>query len=75
MGITDLALPKNNLTGKLTKYNNRKYTNVGTLFDLDEEELIKFNPQVVFIGGRSLRNYSRIKEILPHSSVVGFDLP
>jgi len=75
LGITDLALPKNNLTGKLTKYNNRKYTNVGTLFDLDEEELIKFNPQVVFIGGRSLRNYSRIKEILPHSSVVGFDLP
>lgn len=75
LGITDLALAKGNLPAKLSKFSDKKYKNVGTLFDLDEEELIKFDPQVVIIGGRSLRNYSRIKEILPHASVVGFDLP
>lgn len=75
LGVEKVALPKGNLNADLVKYNDRKYPNVGTLFDLDEEELVKFDPEVVFIGARSLKNYERIKEIVPNAGIVGIELP
>lgn len=75
LGIEEIGVAKGNFSTELEKYSDDKYEELGDLFSIKEENLIKFNPEVVFLGARSIKNYSRIKELLPKTAVVGFELP
>lgn len=75
LGINELATTKSYFNDDLDKYSNSKYPNVGTLQAVNIEEIVKFNPQVVFLGTRSKTSYQTIKEILPSTSVLVMEMP
>lgn len=76
LGINKLGLPTSSASGNLSKYNDTtKYSNIGTLFTASDEELVKLDPHVVFISGRSVNLRPVLKEILPKASIVQLNMP
>ncbi|SFE79809.1 iron complex transport system substrate-binding protein [Paenibacillus catalpae] len=65
LGVEIAALPKGSLPGYLSKYQDDKYTDVGTLFEPDFEKLAALKPDVIFIGGRTSEAYEELNKIAP----------
>nr|WP_216855897.1 siderophore ABC transporter substrate-binding protein [Paenibacillus qinlingensis] len=65
LGIEVSALPKATLPKYLSKYNDAKYTEAGTLFEPDFEKLNKLKPDVIFIGARTAAAYKELEKIAP----------
>lgn len=68
--IEKLILPKGSLPDYLSEYNDDKYINGGTLFDIDFELLDVHLPDLIVIGGRSSAHYDALKEHYKEYSFV-----
>lgn len=65
LGVEVAALPKSNLPSYLSKFEDDKYVDAGTLFEPDFEKLAVLKPDVIFIGGRTAEAYEELNKIAP----------
>lgn len=65
MGVEITGLPKSNIPGYLSKYNDKKYVDVGTLFEPNFEKVYELRPDVIFISGRTAEQYDELSRIAP----------
>lgn len=65
MGVEVLGLPKSNIPEYLSKYNDEKYEDVGTLFEPDFEKIYELNPDVILISSRQAEVYEELNDIAP----------
>jgi len=72
LGVEVAGLPRTNVPGYLSKYDDDKYTNLGSLKEPDFEALHALKPDVIFISGRQADMYDQFAEIAP-TVYVGLD--
>lgn len=72
LGVEVAGLPRANVPGYLSKYDDDKYTNLGSLKEPDFEALHALKPDVIFISGRQAEMYDEFAEIAP-TVYVGLD--
>lgn len=65
LGIPVAGVPKDGLPDYLSKYNDDKYANIGTLKEPDLEALSALNPDLIIISGRQSTFYNQLKELAP----------
>lgn len=65
LGIEVAAVPKGNLPPYLTKYEDAKYQNVGTLVEADFEKLSAVKPDLIIISGRLSSKYEELQKLGP----------
>lgn len=65
LGVEVAGVPQDNLPAHLKKYEDSKYTNVGTLKEPDFEKLNALEPGVIFISGRTSEAYEELNKIAP----------
>ena len=66
LGIEPAALPKSsNLPDYLSKYEDDKYVNIGSLKEPDFEKLSEIGPDLIIISGRQQNLYKEFQEIAP----------
>lgn len=65
MGIEITGLPKSSLPKYLEKYKDRKYVDVGTLFEPNFELIYELQPDIIFISTRQSEQYSELQKIAP----------
>lgn len=65
LGIEVAALPKTNIPKYLSKYEDEKYENVGSLKEPDFEKIHSLKPDLIIISGRQADLYDQFKEIAP----------
>ncbi|MCC5910833.1 MAG: siderophore ABC transporter substrate-binding protein [Clostridiaceae bacterium] len=65
MDIEIIGLPKSNIPGYLSKYNDAKYEDVGTLFEPNFEKIFELQPDLILIAGRQRELYGELAEIAP----------
>ena len=72
LGIEVAGLPKSSLPASLSKYQDAKYMDLGSLFEPDFESIYALKPDVIFISGRQSDLYVDFSEIAP-TIFVGLD--
>ncbi|MBB4825099.1 iron complex transport system substrate-binding protein [Sporosarcina luteola] len=72
LGVEVAGLPRANVPGYLSKYDDDKYKNLGSLKEPDFEALHALKPDVIFISGRQADMYDQFAEIAP-TVYVGLD--
>ena len=72
LGLEVAGLPQANVPGYLEKYEDEKYTNVGSLKEPDFEAIDALQPDLIIITGRQAELYDEFKEIAP-TIFVGLD--
>lgn len=72
LGVEVAGLPRTNVPGYLSKYDDDKYVNLGSLKEPDFEALNTLKPDVIFISGRQSDMYKDFAEIAP-TVYVGLD--
>ena len=72
LGIEVAGLPQANIPGYLKKYEDEKYTNLGSLKEPDFEAIHALQPDVIFISSRQADMYEQFAEIAP-TVFVGLD--
>lgn len=65
LGVEVTALPKMNVPPYLSKFEDDKYENVGTLKEPDFEKLSEIQPDLIIISGRQADLYDQLAEIGP----------
>ncbi|MEZ2719344.1 siderophore ABC transporter substrate-binding protein [Niallia circulans] len=65
LGIEVAGVPQANIPPYLSKYEDSKYTNVGSLKEPDFEAISELEPDVIFISGRQSAAYEELKKIAP----------
>ena len=65
LGIEVIAVPQANIPPYLSKYNDSKYENVGSLKEPDFEKIHKLKPDVIIISSRQQEAYKELSEIAP----------
>ena len=65
VGGNVVGVVKDNLPQSLKKFNDKKYTNIGTLFEPNYETLIKLKPDLILISGRQEKVYKELNKIAP----------
>lgn len=65
LGVDIAALPKANIPKYLSKYEDDKYKNVGSLKEPDFEKIHAEKPDLIIISGRQMDLYEEFKEIAP----------
>lgn len=65
LGIEPAALPKTNIPSYLSKYEDNKYENVGSLKEPDFEKINEIQPDLIIISGRQMDLYDEFMEIAP----------
>lgn len=65
LGVEVAGLPKASIPSYLKKYEDKKYTNVGSLKEPDFEAIHGMQPDVIFIAARQAELYDKFKEIAP----------
>ena len=65
MGIEVIGLPKSNIPTFLSKFNDDKYEDVGTLFEPDFEKIFELQPDVIFVSARQAEVYDELAKIAP----------
>lgn len=65
LGIDVTALPKNNIPTYLSKYEDDKYKNVGSLKEPDFEKIHELQPDLIIISARQADLYDEFAEIAP----------
>lgn len=68
--IIDLGLPKASVPVALNKYDDKQFTNVGTLFEPDYTALDFFDPELIILDGRSASLYDTMKTRYPDADVL-----
>ncbi|HEO8420201.1 siderophore ABC transporter substrate-binding protein [Niallia sp. FSL W8-0635] len=74
LGIEVAGVPQANIPPYLSKYEDSKYANVGSLKEPDFEAISELAPDVIFISGRQSAAYEELKKIAP-TVYVGVDTP
>ncbi|ULT57484.1 siderophore ABC transporter substrate-binding protein [Neobacillus drentensis] len=72
LGIEVTGVPQVTIPSYLKKYNDKKYTNVGSLKEPDFEAIHALKPDVIFISTRQAELYDQFAEIAP-TVYVGMD--
>jgi iron complex transport system substrate-binding protein len=72
LGIEVAGLPQTNVPGYLSKYEDAKYANLGSLKEPDFEAIHALQPDVIFISGRQSELYKELSDIAP-TVFVGVD--
>lgn len=72
LGVEVAGLPQANVPAYLSKYEDEKYTNLGSLKEPDFEAIHALQPDVIFISTRQAELYDQFKEIAP-TIYVGLD--
>ncbi|KYG32106.1 siderophore ABC transporter substrate-binding protein [Alkalihalobacillus trypoxylicola] len=72
LGIEVTGLPQSNVPEYLSKYEGDEYTNAGSLFEPDFEEIFELDPDLIIISGRAAEAYDELNEIAP-TIYMGFD--
>lgn len=72
LDVEIVGLPKANVPGYLSKYDDEKYVNVGSLKEPDFEAIHALQPDLIIISGRQSELYEEFKEIGP-TIFVGID--
>ena len=65
LGIEVAGLPQSNVPGYLSKYEDEKYENLGSLKEPDFEAINAMKPDVIFISVRQTDLYDQLSEIAP----------
>ncbi|WP_062106150.1 siderophore ABC transporter substrate-binding protein [Bacillus niameyensis] len=65
LGIEVIGLPKTSIPNYLSKYEDDKYENVGSLKEPDFEKIHALDPDLIIISGRQSSLYDQFKEIAP----------
>lgn len=65
LGIEVIGLPKSNIPAYLSKFNDDKYEDVGTLFEPDFEKIFSMEPDLILISGRQRDVYPELEKIAP----------
>ncbi len=65
LGVEVAGLPQANVPGYLSKYEDEKYENLGSLKEPDFEVIHAMKPDVIFISGRQRDLYDQFSEIAP----------
>lgn len=65
MGIEITGLPKASIPEYLSKFNDKKYVDVGTLFEPNFEKIYELRPDVIFISTRQAEVYPELARIAP----------
>jgi len=65
LGVDVIGLPKSNIPAYLSKYNDAKYENVGTLKEPDFEKVNALKPDLIVISGRAAPAYEELNKIAP----------
>ncbi|MGL4773455.1 MAG: siderophore ABC transporter substrate-binding protein [Clostridium sp.] len=64
-GVEPIALPKSNLPTFLSKYNDEKYVDIGTLKEFSLEKINELKPDLIIIEGRQESFYEELSKIAP----------
>ncbi|WP_318617856.1 siderophore ABC transporter substrate-binding protein [Sporosarcina sp. YIM B06819] len=72
LGIEVAGLPQSNVPAYLSKYEDAKYANLGSLKEPDFEAIHALQPDVIFISNRQAELYEDLSEIAP-TVFVGVD--
>lgn len=72
LGVEIAAAPKKSLPEYLKKFEDDKYTNLGSLKEPDFETIDALKPDVIFISGRQSDAYEELNKIAP-TIYVGVD--
>lgn len=65
LGIEPVGLPKENIPDYLSKFEDEKYTNTGSLKEPDFEKINELAPDLIIISGRQMDLYDQFAEIAP----------
>lgn len=65
MDVEILGLPKGNIPEYLSKFNDEKYENIGSLKEPDFEKIYELNPDLILISGRQSESYEELNKIAP----------
>jgi iron complex transport system substrate-binding protein len=65
LGIEVAGVPQANIPSYLSKYEDSKYTNVGSLKEPDFEALANMEPDLIIISARQMEMYDELKKIAP----------
>lgn len=65
LGVEIKALPKANIPAYLSKYEDAKYENVGSLQEPDFEKINSLSPELIIISGRQQEAYAELSKIAP----------
>ena len=72
LGVDVIALPKTLLPGYLSKFNDAKYVNVGSLQEPDFEQIYALKPDLIIVSSRQSSLYDEFRAIAP-TVYVGVD--
>lgn len=72
LGVEPTAVVQGSLPKYLSKFEDSKYVNAGTLFEPDYEKLSEIDPDIIFISGRASAAYAELSKIAP-TVYVGVD--
>lgn len=65
LGVEIAGLPQENVPKYLSKYEDKKYANLGGLKDPDFEKINELQPDLIIISGRQQDSYDQFSEIAP----------
>ncbi|HZG73780.1 MAG TPA: siderophore ABC transporter substrate-binding protein [Chondromyces sp.] len=65
LGVEVAGLPKENIPQYLSKYEDEKYENTGSLKEPDFEKIHEIGPDLIIISGRQADLYDQFSEIAP----------
>src|SRR5690554_903124 len=65
MDVEIIGLPKSNIPDYLSKYNDTKYEDIGTLFEPNFEKIYELQPDLILISERQREVYDELAEIAP----------
>lgn len=65
LGIDVVGLPQADIPSYLSKFNDAKYANVGTLQEPDYEAINALTPDLIIISGRQSAHYDELSRLAP----------
>ncbi|MDZ5605986.1 siderophore ABC transporter substrate-binding protein [Bacillus pseudomycoides] len=65
LGVEVTGVPQKSVPKYLSKYEDKKYTNVGGLKEPDFEKINEINPDLIIISGRQSDSYKEFEKIAP----------
>ncbi|MBP1990400.1 siderophore ABC transporter substrate-binding protein [Paenibacillus eucommiae] len=72
LGVEVAGVPQANIPPYLSKYEDKKYANVGSLKEPDFEAINKIKPDLIIISGRQSEAYAELSKIAP-TIYIGVD--
>ncbi|AKO92317.1 siderophore ABC transporter substrate-binding protein [Priestia filamentosa] len=65
LGVDVAGVPQDSIPSYLSKYEDKKYENVGGLKEPDFEKISEINPDLIIISGRQASQYDEFSKIAP----------